>query len=50
MGSFCSKLRTDEPKIEIFDCTPPGDDFDYFRRKSTKLSASIENVTFLLST
>ena len=50
MGSLWSKLRIDEPKIKIFDCTPPGDDFDYLRPKGTKLWASIENVTFLLST
>ena len=26
MGCICSKC--DEPKIKIYDCTPPSDDFD----------------------
>ena len=33
MGCFFS--RNDEPKIRIFDCTPPGDDFNYFRPQGT---------------
>ena len=33
MGCVCSKI--DEPKIMIFDCTPPGDDFEYLRSHGT---------------
>ena len=33
MGCLCSKC--DEPKIKIYDCTSPGDDFDYLRPKGT---------------
>ena len=29
----CLCLKCDEPKIEIYDCTPPGDDFNYLRLK-----------------
>ena len=29
MGCFSSK--SDEPKIRIYDCTPPGDDSEYLR-------------------
>ena len=31
----CLFSRNDEPKIRIFDCTPPGDDFNYFRPQGT---------------
>ena len=33
MSCLCSK--SDEPKIRIYDCTPPGDDFDYLRPTGT---------------
>ena len=33
MGCFFS--RNNEPKIKIFDCTPPGDDFDYLQPQGT---------------
>ena len=32
MGCFISR---DEPKIKIFDLTPPGNDFDYLRPQGT---------------
>ena len=33
MGCACSK--SDEPKIRIYDCTPPDDDFEYLRPNGT---------------
>ena len=33
MSCLCSK--SDEPKINIFDCTPAGDDFEYLRPHGT---------------
>ena len=33
MGCLCSK--SEEPKIKIYDCGPPGDDFDNLRLKGT---------------
>ena len=31
----CLFSENDEPKIKIFDCTPPGDDFNYLRPQRT---------------
>ena len=33
MGCLCSK--SDEPKIRVYCCTPPGDDFEYMRLQGT---------------
>ena len=33
MGCLCSK--SDEPKIRIYYCIPPGDDFEYMRPQGT---------------
>ena len=33
MGCFCSKIC--ESNIRIYDCIPPGDDFDYLRSNDT---------------
>ena len=29
MGSFCSTFH--DPLIQVYDCIPPGDDFEYLR-------------------
>ena len=34
MGCFFQGINN-ESKIKIFDCTPPGDDFDYLRPQGT---------------
>ena len=44
MGRFFSSNK--EPKIKIFDCTPPGADFDYLRQQGTISLSLVENITF----
>ena len=39
MGCLLSK--NDEPKIQVFDCTRPGDDFDYLKPQG-KITLSID--------
>ena len=39
MGCLCSKV--DEPKIRMYDCTPPGNDFDYLLRPKGTITFSV---------
>ena len=39
MGCLCSKV--DKPKIRMYDCTPPGNDFDYLLKPKGTITFSV---------